>query len=282
MELWFTENHTPNVRFGMKVKQHLFNKKSDYQQIDVFDTFEFGKVLVIDGIVMITEKDEFVYHEMITHVPMSVDPDIKNVLVIGGGDGGTIRELTRYKGIENIDFVEIDKVVIEACREFIPQTSCAMDDKRVEIMICDGIEYVRNTDKIYDLIIIDSTDPIGPGEGLFSLDFYNNCKKRLSQKGIMVNQNESPYYDMNRREMVRATSKLKSIFNKVSVYQFHVPTYPSGHWRFGFASDVYDPVADIKEEQWNALGLYTKYYTTKLHKASFVLPAYVDELIRNA
>jgi spermidine synthase len=157
-----------------------------------------------------------------------------------------------------------------------------MGDPRVDIRICDGIEYVKNTEDRYDLILIDSTDPIGPGEGLFSLDFYKDCKRILNKKGIMVNQNESPYYEMNRREMVRATSKLKSLFAKVNVYQFFVPTYPSGHWMFGFASDHYDPVKDIKEDGWNSLGFETKYYNTDIHKASFVLPTHVRELIKKA
>jgi spermidine synthase len=282
MELWFTENHAPSVRFSIKIKKQIFSQKSDFQQVDIFETFEFGKMLVIDGIVMVTEKDEFVYHEMLVHTPMAVAPDIKDVLVIGGGDGGTIRELTRYPNIRHIDFVEIDNVVIEACREHLTQTSCAMGDPRVDIQICDGIAYVKNTADRYDLILIDSTDPIGPGEGLFSLDFYKDCKRILNKAGIMVNQNESPYYEMNRREMIRATSKLKSLFAKVNVYQFFVPTYPSGHWMFGFASDQYDPVKDIKEDDWNALGFATKYYNTDIHKASFVLPEYVRELIEKA
>ena len=168
MELWYTENQTENVKFSMKVKNHIYSAKSDFQKIDIIDTYEFGRVLVIDNWTMVTEKDEFIYHEMITHVPMAVNPNIKKVLVIGGGDGGCVRELTRYKTIEVIHMVEIDADVVEACKEYMPSTACKFNDERVKIFYEDGLRFVRRKENEYDLIIVDSTDPFGPGEGLFT------------------------------------------------------------------------------------------------------------------
>ncbi|QEK12786.1 polyamine aminopropyltransferase [Crassaminicella thermophila] len=279
MELWYTEHHTENAKFSIKVKEHLYTKKSPFQQIDVFDTYEFGKLLTIDGLIMITEKDEFIYHDMITHVAMATNPNIKKVLVIGAGDGGTVRELTRYKTIEKIDMVEIDEVVVEVAKEFFPITSCKLDDERVNVYFEDGIKFVEGKENEYDLIIVDSTDPIGPGEGLFTTEFYRNCYKALTEEGILVNQNESPYYENDAREMIRASRKIKNIFPIAEVYQAHIPTYPSGHWLFGFASKKLHPVKDIDPQKWNSLGLKTKYYNTDLHVGAFALPNYVKEMI---
>ena len=250
MELWYTENQTDNVKFSMRVKKTLYSKKSQFQQIDVIDTYDFGRVLVIDGWTMITEKDEFIYHEMITHVPMMVNKDIKNVLVIGAGDGGTVRELTRFNSIERIDMVELDEEVVKAAREYLPFTSCKLDDPRVSLFFEDALKFVRSVENKYDLIIVDSTDPFGPGEGLFTREFYGNCFKALKEDGILVNQHESPYYEEYARGMKRAHKRIKECFSVCRVYQAHIPTYPSGHWLFGFASKKYDPLnADI--EKWN-------------------------------
>ena len=281
MELWYTENQTPNVNFSMKVKKHVYSKKSKFQQIDIIDTYEFGRVLIIDNWTMITEKDEFIYHEMITHVPMSVNPDIKHVLVIGAGDGGTVRELTRYNTIESIDMVEIDEEVVNASLEYLPFTSSKLNDPRVKLYFQDGIKFVKDTNKIYDLIIVDSTDPIGPGEGLFTTDFYNDCYNILSENGILINQCESPYYSNNSSEMKRSFTKLKNIFNICQAYQYHMPTYASGHWIFCFASKKLDPIKDFKENRCESLNITTKYYNSALHKGSFALPNYVIELLND-
>ena len=280
MELWYTENQTDNVKFSMRVKKTLYSKKSQFQQIDVIDTYDFGRVLVIDGWTMITEKDEFIYHEMITHVPMMVNKNIKNVLVIGAGDGGTVRELTRFNSIERIDMVELDEEVVKAAREYLPFTSCKLDDPRVNLYFQDGIKFVENKKNLYDLIIVDSTDPIGPGEGLFTRDFYKNCYEALTDKGILVNQGESPYYDMNKKEMKRSNEKLKDIFPICEVYQYMIPTYPSGYWFFGFASKKLHPINDFDEEFYNSLNLKDRYYNKDVHKASFALPNYVKELLK--
>ncbi|MCT4509546.1 MAG: polyamine aminopropyltransferase [Tepidibacter sp.] len=281
MQLWYTEDQTDNVKFSMKVKKHLFSETSEFQQVDVFDTHEFGKVLTIDGLVMVTEKDEFIYHDMITHVAMATNIDIKNVLVIGAGDGGTVRELTRYENIEKIDMVEIDELVVRASKEYLPITASKLDDPRVNLYFEDGIKFVEGKENMYDLIIVDSTDPIGPGEGLFTTEFYTNCYNALTEKGILINQNESPYYSHNAREMSRAHKKIKNIFPIAKAYQYHMPTYPSGHWLFGFASKKLDPINDLNKEKWNSLEIKTKYYNTDIHVGAFALPTYVKEMLED-
>lgn len=281
MELWFTERHTPNVKFSIKVDRQLYTGKSEFQRIDVFDSKEFGRFLTLDGYMMLTEKDEFIYHEMITHVPMAVHPNPKNILVIGAGDGGVIRELTRYPTVESIDLVEIDELVIEVSRKYLPTTACRLDDERVHIYYEDGVKFIRRCENKYDVIIVDSTDPFGPGESLFTKEFYGSCSKALRDDGIMVNQHESPFYDEDALAMQRAHKKIVESFPISRVYQAHIPTYPSGHWLFGFASKKYHPVHDLKAAKWNMLGMKTKYYNTKLHAGAFALPNYVEELLKD-
>jgi len=280
MDLWFTEYHTKGARFSIKVKKQLISLESEFQRIDVFDSYDFGRVLVLDGYLMLTEKDEFIYHEMITHVPLAVNPKIHDVLVIGAGDGGVVRELTRYDSIKRIDMVEIDKLVVDVCREYLPQTSCKLDDPRVHIYYDNGLEFVERSNKEYDLIIVDSTDPFGPGEELFTREFYEKCFKALKESGIMVNQHESPYYPNDAFAVQRTHQYIKSVFPIAMVYQAHIPTYPSGHFLFGFASKGLDPIADISTS-WDSLGLTTRYYNTDLHKGCFALPNYVKELLEN-
>lgn len=282
MELWYTENYTDNVKFSIRVDKHLKSAESEYQRIDIFESKEFGKILTLDGYLMVTEKDEYIYHEMITHIPMAVNPDIKNILVIGAGDGGTVRELTRYNHVENIDMVEIDEMVVEICREYLPQTASRLSDPRVHIFYQDGLRFVRSKENEYDLIIVDSTDPFGVGEGLFTKEFYGNCYKALKDDGILVNQHESTFYASYSNSMKRAHSRIKSTFPIALVYQAHIPTYPSGHWLFGFASKKYDPRSDLKSEWWNSLGIKTKYYNTILHTGCFAIPNNVRDQLRES
>ncbi|MCM1227388.1 MAG: polyamine aminopropyltransferase [Clostridium sp.] len=282
MELWYTENHTENVRFSIRVNKHLKSVDSEFQRIDVFESEEFGRILTLDGYLMVTEKDEYIYHEMITHIPMAVNPDIKNILVIGAGDGGTVRELTRYDHIENIDMVEIDETVVEICREYLPQTASQLSDPRVNIFYQDGLRFVRNKENEYDLIIVDSTDPFGVGEGLFTREFYGSCYKALTDDGILVNQHESTFYTSYANSMKRAHSRIKSTFPIALVYQAHIPTYPSGHWLFGFASKKFDPRTDLKADLWNSLGIKTRYYNTILHTGCFAIPNNVRDRLRES
>lgn len=279
MELWFSEQHTDNVKLSIKIDKQLMHKESRYQRIDVFDTPEFGKLLTLDGFVMLTEKDEFIYHEMIVHVAMSTNKDIENVLVIGAGDGGTIRELAKYDNIKNIDMVEIDEEVVNVCKEYLPSTACALDDERLNIFYEDGLKFVRRMHDKYDLIIVDSTDPFGPGEGLFTKEFYGNCSKALRENGILINQHESPFYDNDAMSMKRAHKRIKSVFPISEVYQFHMPTYPSGHWLFGFASKGIDPVKDMIPDYTKSKGITTKYYNSNIHKGAFALPNYVIDML---
>ena len=281
MQLWYSEMHTSQVEFSIKVDRQLYSGQSEFQRIDVFDSMEFGRFLTLDGYMMLTEKDEFIYHEMMVHVPMAVQLDTKNVLVIGAGDGGVIRELVKYPTIERIDLVEIDALVVEVCKQYLPATACRLEDDRVNIYFEDGLKYIRRFSDTYDLIIVDSTDPFGPGEGLFTKEFYGNCYKALTENGIMVNQHESPFYTEDSLAMQRAHKRIVETFPVSKVYQAHIPTYPSGHWLFGFASKKCHPVQDLNAVKWNALGMPVKYYNTQLHVGSFALPTYVEELLRN-
>ena len=279
MELWYSEMQTENVKFSIKVERQLVSVKSEFQQIDIFNSYEFGKILALDGYLMVTEKDEFIYHEMITHVPMAANPGIETVLVIGAGDGGTVRELVRYDTIKQIDMVEIDKAVVDVCKAYLPQTASMLNDHRVNIYYEDGMKFVRTKQDMYDLVIIDSTDPFGPGEGLFTKEFYGNCFNALKANGILVNQHESPYYNQDAKAMQKIHRRMKKVFPVSEVYQAHIPTYPSGHWLFGFSSKGIKPLGAIDEQAWNRLGIKTKYYNTDLHKGAFALPNYVKELL---
>ena len=279
MNLWFSEYHAPDVRHSMRVTRHLYSSKSDYQQIDIFDTPEFGKVLALDGNVMLTERDEFIYDEMITHIPMSVHPNVQDVLVIGAGDGGVVKELTRYESVKRIDLVEMDGQVIEACRTYLPENACKLDDSRVHIYFDNALRFIRRSCDEYDLIIVDSTDPFGPSEGYFTREFYGICYNALREDGIMVNQQGSPFYKHDAEAMQRSHKRIVNTFPISRVYQAHIPTYAVGYWLFGFASKKYHPVDDLDEERWKSLHLSTKYYTTKLHKGSFYLPAYLEKML---
>ena len=193
MEMWFSDIHTDGVKLSIRIEEQLFSAQSEVQRIDVLESKDFGKILVVDGDLMLTERDEFIYHEMITHVPMAVHPDVREVLVVGGGDGGVVRELIKYDTIERIDVVEPDPLLVEVCRKYIPEIANSLTDDRVTIFHEDGLRFIRSKGDAYDLIIIDSPNPFGAGEGLFTKEFYGNCYNALHEDGIMINQNESPY-----------------------------------------------------------------------------------------
>ena len=240
MEFWFSEFHTPDVKHSIRVNKQLYSKQSDYQRIDIFETPEFGRVLTLDGNVMLTKRDEFIYDEMIVHVPMAVHKEAKDILVIGAGDGGVVRELTRYDRVERIDLVEMDPQVVEACRAYLPGNACRMDDRRVHI-------------------------------------YFENA---LKEDGIMVNQQGSPFYAEDASAMQRSHKRIASTFPISRVYQAHIPTFAAGYWLFGFASKKYHPIDDLDAESWKALNMRTRYYTTKLHIGAFYLPAFLEEMLR--
>lgn len=279
----YTESWVDDTHFSIDYTEHIHHEVTDFQTIDFYTSKTFGTFFSLDGLMMVNQKDEFIYHDMISHVPMAVNPDIKSVLIIGGGDGGTAREISRYHGIDRIDMVEIDERVVRLSQKFLPQTARALDkDDRIHLFFEDGLKFVEKTKaETYDLILVDSTDPIGPGEGLFTQAFYDHCFNALTKKGILINQHESPYFESYRHEMQRAHKKIKALFPITEVYQFHQPTYPSGHWLFGFASKYYHPVKDHQQSRWEALDLNTKYYNSALHKGAFALPTYVIEALRH-
>ena len=280
MELWFSEFHTPDVKHSIRVNRHLFSERTEYQQIDIYDTPEFGRVLVLDGNVMLTERDEFIYDEMITHVPMAVHPHIRDVLVIGAGDGGVVRELARYDSIRSIDLVEMDERVVEACRTYLPSNACRMDDRRVHIHFENALKFIRRRESSYDLIIVDSTDPFGPSEGYFTREFYGICYNALREDGIMVNQQGSPFYRHDAEAMQRSHKRIVNTFPISRVYQAHIPTYAAGYWLFGFASKKYHPIDDFDRDRWLALHLDTQYYTVRLHTGAFFLPAFLEKMLQ--
>lgn len=279
MDLWFSEMHTPDVKLSIRIDKQIHSSESELQRIDILETHEFGRMMVLDGVIMLTEKDEFIYHEMISHIPMAVHPDVRRVLIIGAGDGGTLREIVKYPDIEHIDLVEIDGNVIEVSKEFLPTVATAFDDPRLNLHITDGLRFVRRVEARYDLIIVDSTDPFGPGEGLFTREFYGNCYNALQDDGLLVNQHESPYYANDAAEVRNTHRKTKALFPISKLYQAHIPTYPSGHWLFGFVSKKYDPVGNLDAERWNARGIKTRYYNTDLHRGAFALPNYALDLL---
>lgn len=279
MELWFSEFHTPDVKHQIRVNRHLFSKKSDYQQIDVFETPEFGRILVLDGSVMITERDEFIYDEMITHVPMAVHPGIKDILVIGAGDGGVVKELSRYSQVERIDLVEMDPEVLKACQAYLPENASRLNDSRVHIFYDNALRFIRRCKNEYDLIIVDSNDPFGPSEGYFTREFYGICYNALKEDGIMVNQQGSPFFSHDAEIMQRSHKRIVSTFPISRVYQAHIPTYAAGYWLFGFASKKYHPIDDLDVKRWQEYHFRTDYYTPKLHVGAFYLPAFLERML---
>ena len=279
MEMWFSELHTSNVKLSMRIEEQLCSVESDCQRIDVLVSDEFGKFLALDGEILFSEKDEFIYDEMVTHIPMAVHPDVKNVLIIGGADGGVARELINYKCIERIDVVEPDEMLVEVCRKHFPELTCGLDDDRVNVYIQDALRFLRNKTGDYDLIINDATDPFGYTEGLFTKEFYGSCYKALKSDGIMVYQHGSPFYSEDKDECVKMHRKAYQAFPVSRVYQAHIPTCSSGYWLFGFASKKYHPLDDFRPEEWKKLGIKTRYYTTNLHRGAFMLPGYVEQML---
>ncbi|WP_033828752.1 polyamine aminopropyltransferase [Bacillus andreraoultii] len=276
---WYTEEWSKECRFSIAYDEKLHGEKSKYQEIEFYKGKEFGTFFTLDGLMMVNEKDEFIYHEMIVHPAFATNPGIKRVLIIGGGDGGTAREVLRYKTVEEVVMVEIDERVFRLCQKYLPVTASGVEeDPRMTLKFEDGLAYVKNTKEAsFDLILVDSTDPISVGEGLFTTDFYNECYRVLTDEGILINQHESPYFSAYRENMKKAHKKIKAIFPITNVYQYHIPTYPSGHWLFGFASKKYDPLQHLNPIRWNEFDIRTKYYNTDLHRGAFCLPNYVKE-----
>jgi spermidine synthase len=277
MELWYTEKQTENHGITTKISKTLHSEQTDYQKLDIIETEQFGTMLVLDGMVMTTDIDEFVYHEMITHVALNTHPNPQRVLVVGGGDGGAIREIVKHSSVQEAILAEIDQRVIDTSIEYLPEIASALTgNPRVKLMVGDGIKFIRDHQNRFDVIIVDSTEPIGPAEGLFAKSFYEELYGALKEDGIMVAQTESPWF--NQDLIKRVFRDIKSLFAITRLYTVSIPTYPSGLWSFTIGSKKYDPLnvseAEIAE-------LSTKYYTKELHKAAFVLPKFVEELLKD-
>ncbi len=279
MEMWYTEKHGENVGITLKVKQTLFSGKSAFQQLDIVETEEFGRMMLLDGLVMCTERDEFIYHDMIVHPAMFVHPDPKQVLVIGGGDGGSIREIVRHPAVELATLCEIDGLVVEQSVELLPELASAIDGKhpKVKLHIDDGLAYIREHQNQFDIILVDSTDPIGPAVGLFEEDFYRLVYGALRDDGIMVAQSESPFYHAEIQKNMYAN--LRHVFPIVEMYQAFIPTYPSGLWSFAFASKKYHPVDNFDRKRAAGREFHTRYYNEDLHLGAFMLPTFARENI---
>lgn len=271
--MWLSETHKDKLRISFRLEKTLYSKASDFQQVDVVETAGYGKMLLNDGLVMLSEKDEFAYHDMIAHVPLFLHPNPKKVLVIGGGDGGTIREVLRHKSVEKAYLIEIDPCVLEACKKHIPQTSDALNDKRCTVRVEDGVKFVKDTTEKFDLVIVDSTDPIGPATPLFGKEFYQDIKKLFrDENGIVVSQGESPFCCVE--EQVSLVKVLQSQFSKVHVYNFSNIAYIGGLWSFTFASNNICPISNFDKKKVLNSGMEFQYYNTNIHKAAFCLPQF--------
>ncbi|QRF24807.1 polyamine aminopropyltransferase [Alicyclobacillus sp. TC] len=273
MELWFTELQNSNLSIGLRVNRTLHSEQTEFQSLDVVETVQYGRMLVLDGCVMTTDKDEFVYHEMLAHVGLHTHPEPKNVLVVGGGDGGVIREIVKHPAVERAVLAEIDGRVIDISREYFPQIAQGLNDPRVDVQVCDGIKHVQEHKGKYDVIYVDSTDPIGPAVGLFAKDFYQAVYDALKPDGLFVAQTESPFAN---QDLIRHVHRdVRDIFPHTYLYLAHIPTYPTGMWSFTMGSKQYNPLEPVASRVRD-----TKYYTTEVHKAAFALPPFVQELVQ--
>ena len=258
------------------VEETLFCGRSDFQSVDIVKTKAFGKMLLNDGLVMVTERDEFIYHDMIAHVPLFTHPRPRKVLVIGGGDGGTAREVLRHKSVERCVMVEIDAMVVEACRTHLPTMSCSLDDPKLELRIGDGVDYVEKTEESFDVILVDSTDPIGPAEPLFGPSFYRNVHRCLEENGLVVSQGESTFHERAAQEGL--LSIVSDIFPVTALYNYHNYTYPGGQWSFVLGSKGPHPVRDFDPVRVSDSGLGFRYYNEGVHCGAFALPNFQREL----
>jgi spermidine synthase len=266
--------------FGIAIKagKLLYSKQSEFQKVEVFETESaLGRVLTLDDLMMTTEGDEFHYHEMISHVPMMHHPNPKTVLVIGGGDGGTIREVLKHDTVEKAVLCEIDGLVIEACKEHLPTIACELDNPKCEILVEDAIEYIKDKENMFDIVLIDSTDPMGPGEGLFTEEFYTNVKRSLKKGGIVAAQSESPF--VNKEEIKKMYNLLKKVFPICSTFTSNIPTYPGGYWAWAFCSEEVEPLFYYAEERAEKITKSCKIYNKDYHYARFALPNYLKELL---
>ena len=277
MGLWYDETFDDHTRLGLRVKETLFSGRSKYQKVEVIDTVGFGRVLVLDNVFMTSDYDEFLYHEMLVHPAMTTAPGIERILVIGGGDGGTVREVLRHSDVRMCVMIEIDEMVVEASKEHLPSIGTAWDDPRLDVRFIDGIEYVKESqDDKYDVILLDGTDPVGPGAVLFDESFYAGCKRMLAPRGVLALQSESPLLMLD--VFVETQHKLRKFFSEVHPYLGPVPLYGTGTWSWTWCSDTGEPLRAIRERQ-EAIVEGSKAYNEELHQAAFALPNYVKRAL---
>lgn len=275
MELWFTEKQTKSFGITAKINKTLHTEQTEFQKLDMVETEEFGNMLILDGMVMTTQKDEFVYHEMVAHVPLFTHPNPENVLVVGGGDGGVIREVLKHPSVKKATLVEIDGKVIEYSKIYLPEIAGKLEDPRVEVKVDDGFMHIANSENEYDVIMVDSTEPVGPAVNLFTKGFYAGISKALKEDGIFVAQTDNPWFTP---ELITQVQRdVREIFPITRLYIANIPTYPSGMWTFTIGSKKHDPL-EVQENRF--FDIETKYYTKELHKAAFVLPKFVADLTK--
>ncbi|MGI6413960.1 MAG: polyamine aminopropyltransferase [Syntrophomonadaceae bacterium] len=272
MDLWITEFQTPSLGITCKVLHTLRTEQTPYQHLAVVVTEQFGKMLLLDGIIMTTEADEFGYHEMLSQVALNSHPSPSKVLIIGGGDGGTLREAVNHPLVKECTLVEIDERVIIASKDYFPSFSSSFDHPKAKVVINDGIKYIKEHKDTFNVIIVDSTDPVGPAVELFSAGFYADCYEALKEDGMLVVQSESPFIDG--AIVKQAYGGIKKSFPITKLYLANVPTYPSGLWSFSIGSKIYDPEVIRNPEP--TIG---RYYNPDLHGAAFKLPSYVKKML---
>lgn len=275
MDLWITEKQTENLAISLRCKTALHREQTPYQDLLIVDTYQLGRMLLLDGCIMTTEVDEFIYHEMMAHVPLFTHPHPRRVLVVGGGDGGVVREVLKHPSVEEVVLAEIDARVIETSRQYFPTIARGLDHPRCKIMVGDGIAYVAEQERAFDVIIVDSTDPIGPAVGLFAEKFYRDVHRALTDDGLFVAQSESPF--LNAAFIRDLQRRIGEIFPITTLYGCHIPTYPSGFWSIACGSKRHDPRHPVRlEERFGDLD--TRYYEPALHRSAFVLPRFARYL----
>ncbi|CAI8813163.1 spermidine synthase [Pseudomonas jessenii] len=264
-----------------RMEKLLHEVRTEHQHLVIFENPRMGRVMALDGVIQTTEADEFIYHEMLTHVPILAHGAAKRVLIIGGGDGGMLREVAKHRSVEHITMVEIDGTVVDMCKEFLPNHSKgAFDDPRLNLVIDDGMRFVATTTEKFDVIISDSTDPIGPGEVLFSENFYQACHRCLNEGGILVTQNGTPF--MQIEEVKTTAGRLRSLFPDWHFYQAAVPTYIGGSMTFawGATNTAYRKLSrETLQQRFASSGIITRYYNPEIHIGAFALPQYVLQAV---
>lgn len=279
MELYLTEQQTENQQLSVRVTRTLHHERTDFQELVIVETPQWGRLLALDGFFQTNEVDEFVYHEMGAHVPLFTHANPRRVLVVGGGDGGMVREVVKHPGVEHVDLVEIDGRVIETCKEYFPRIAAALTgNPKVHVHVADGITWVREHEAAYDVIIIDSSEPVGPGIGLFTPEFYATVYRALTGDGVMVAQTESPW--TNAGVIKKAYAGIAASFPITRLYTCAVPTYPTGLWSFTLGSKKYEPLLTDAAERFGSM--QTEYYTPDVHVAAFQLPRFVRAITEEA